>query len=63
MGVKDLWKLLESAGRPVTLESLEGLVLAVGKIMQHTQTNIQWNLNLKWTFNLFFTYIHNKWAW
>ena len=31
MGVKDLWKLLETTGRPVTLESLEGLVLAVGE--------------------------------
>lgn len=31
MGVKDLWKLLESAGRPVNVESLEGLVLAVGQ--------------------------------
>ena len=31
MGVKDLWKLLETTGRPVTLESLDGLVLAVGE--------------------------------
>ena len=31
MGVKDLWKLLEPAGTPVSLESLEGLILAVGK--------------------------------
>ena len=31
MGVKDLWKLLEPAGRPVNLESLEGLVVGVGK--------------------------------
>ena len=30
MGVKDLWKLLEPVGRPVRLESLQGLVLAVG---------------------------------
>ena len=33
MGVKDLWRLLEPAGRPVKLESLEGLVLAVGEYM------------------------------
>ena len=30
MGVKDLWKLLEPAGRPIRLESLEGLILAIG---------------------------------
>ncbi|KAL5506745.1 hypothetical protein EMCRGX_G008482 [Ephydatia muelleri] len=29
MGVKDLWKILECVGHPVTLESLEGLLLAV----------------------------------
>jgi len=31
MGVKDLWKLLEPAGRPINIESLDGKVLAVGK--------------------------------
>ena len=31
MGVKDLWRLLEPAGRPVNIESLDGKVLAVGK--------------------------------
>jgi len=33
MGVKDLWKLLEPAGRSVAIESLDGTVLAVGKTL------------------------------
>ena len=36
MGVKDLWKLLESTGRPVNLESLEDLVLAVGVVLRYS---------------------------
>jgi hypothetical protein len=32
MGVKDLWKLLDAAGRPVSLESLQGLILAIGEL-------------------------------
>ena len=41
MGVKDLWKLLEPAGRSVTLESLDGKVLAVGGVacMIYTSLN------------------------
>ena len=31
MGVKGLWRLIESTGKPVSLESLSGKVLAVGK--------------------------------
>ena len=31
MGVQGLWKLLEPAGRPVALETLQGKVLAVGE--------------------------------
>lgn len=41
MGVKDLWKLLEPAGRPVKLESLEGLVLAVGEWVSVVLPSIQ----------------------
>ena len=33
MGVKDLWKILECSGHPVTLESLEGLILAIGELL------------------------------
>ncbi len=32
MGVKGLWKLLEPAGRPVNLDSLQDVILAVGKL-------------------------------
>ncbi len=31
MGVKDLWKLLEPTGRPVKIETLQGLILGIGK--------------------------------
>ena len=31
MGVKDLWKLLEPVGHPVSPDDLKGLVLAVGE--------------------------------
>jgi hypothetical protein len=31
MGVTGLWKLIETSGKPVPLETLEGKVLAVGK--------------------------------
>ena len=31
MGVKNLWKILEPAGRPIAMESLRGEVLAVGE--------------------------------
>ena len=30
MGVTGLWQILKPAGQPVTLESLDGKVLAVG---------------------------------
>lgn len=30
MGVHGLWRLIESSGKPVPLESLENKVLAVG---------------------------------
>lgn len=33
MGVKDLWKILDPAGRPISPEHLQGLVLSVGKLV------------------------------
>ena len=35
MGVKGLWKLLEPSGRRVSLDSLKGLILAVGEAIMH----------------------------
>ena len=32
MGVIGLWSLLEPAGKPVPLESLENKILAIGKL-------------------------------
>ena len=32
MGVIGLWSLLEPAGKPVSLESLENKILAIGKL-------------------------------
>ena len=40
MGVKDLWKLLEPAGRPVNIESLDGKILAVGKTTYRTSLQV-----------------------
>lgn len=34
MGVTGLWKLIETSGKPVPLETLEGKVLAVGKLRE-----------------------------
>lgn len=31
MGVTGLWKLIDQAGKPVPLETLENKVLAIGK--------------------------------
>ena len=37
MGVTGLWTLLEPAGKPVPLESLENKILAVGKTLSHAR--------------------------
>ena len=39
MGVKGLWQLIEPTGKPVTLESLEGKVLAVGILFKSSGRN------------------------
>ena len=41
MGVKGLWKILEPSGRRVSLESLNGFVLAVGKNGLITSNNLE----------------------
>lgn len=33
MGVTGLWKLIEPCGKPVPVETLEGKILAVGKLL------------------------------
>ena len=32
MGVKGLWQLLAPVGKPISLDSLEGKILAVGMV-------------------------------
>ena len=32
MGVKDLWKILKPTARPVSPETLQGMILGVGTI-------------------------------
>lgn len=39
MGVTGLWSLLEPAGKPVPLESLENKVLAVGMLLKVPMIN------------------------
>jgi hypothetical protein len=39
MGVQGLWQLLEASGRSVSLESLQGKVLAVGNIINDFHTS------------------------
>lgn len=35
MGVHGLWRLLESTGKPINPETLEGKILAVGILVTH----------------------------
>ncbi|CDQ99909.1 unnamed protein product [Oncorhynchus mykiss] len=35
MGVHGLWKLLETTGKPINPETLEGKILAVGILPKH----------------------------
>lgn len=44
MGVHGLWKLIESSGKPIPIETLENKVLAVGIYHDSTGSNYKTNL-------------------
>lgn len=45
MGVQGLWKLLESAGKPIPVENLENKVLSIGILFLKQYFNLL-NLNV-----------------
>lgn len=46
MGVQGLWKLLESAGKPIPVEKLENKVLSIGILLLNNNNYPQFHFDI-----------------